>query len=179
MLIEILKEIKDPRIERRKQHKLIDILAIGVCAIISGAKGWEEMEEFGKSRKEWLEGFLEIKNGIPSADTFRRVISKVKPVEFQERFIKWVEIVREKIDKEVIAIDGKTLKRSHNKKLGYGVIHMVSAWANSNKLVLGQVKTEENSNEITAIPELLQILELKGCIVTIDAMGCQKEIAKK
>lgn len=178
MLIQILKDIEDPRIERCKLHKLIDILVIAICAVICGAESWEEMEEFGKSKKEWLEGLLELGNGIPSADTFRRVISRIKREEFQEKFLKWVGIIRENIDKEVVAIDGKTLRRSHNKKLGQTAIHIVSAWANSNKLVIGQVKTEEKSNEITAIPELLQTLEIAGCIVTIDAMGCQKEIAK-
>jgi len=179
MLIQILKDIEDPRIERCKLHQLIDILIIAICAVISGAETWEEIEEFGKSKQEWLESILELTNGIPSSDTFRRVISRIKPAEFQEKFLKWIETIRENIDKEVIAIDGKTLRRSHNNKLGKTAIHIVSAWANSNKLVIGQVKTEEKSNEITAIPELLQILEIKGCIVTIDAMGCQKEIAKK
>lgn len=178
MLIQILKDIEDPRIERCKLHALIDILVIAICAVICGAETWEEMEEFGKSKKEWLESILELANGIPSSSTFRRVISRIKPAEFQEKFLKWIEIIRKNIDKEVIAIDGKTLRRSHNKQLGKTAIHIVSAWANSNKLVIGQVKTEEKSNEITAIPELLQILEIKKCIVTIDAMGCQKEIAK-
>lgn len=179
MLIQIFKDIEDPRIERCKLHQLIDILVIAICAVICGAETWKEMEEFGKSKQEWLESILELRNGIPSTDTFRRVISRIKPAEFQERFLKWIEIIKENINKEVIAIDGKTLRRSHNKKLGQTAIHIVSAWANSNKLVIGQVKTEEKSNEITAIPELLQILEITGCIVTIDAMGCQKEIAKK
>lgn len=178
MLIQIMEGIEDPRIERCKLHKIIDIVVIAICAVICGAESWKEMEEFGKSKKEWLESILELENGIPSSDTFRRVISRIKPGEFQERFLKWIEIIRENIEKEVIAIDGKTLRRSRNKKLGKTAIHIVSAWANSNKLVIGQVKTEEKSNEITAIPELLQILEIKGCIVTIDAMGCQKEIAK-
>jgi predicted transposase YbfD/YdcC len=116
MLIQILKDIEDPRIERCKLHELIDILVIAICAVICGAETWEEMEEFGKSKQEWLESILELTNGIPSSDTFRRVISRIKPAEFQERFLKWIEIIRENIDKEVVAIDGKTLRRSHNKR---------------------------------------------------------------
>ncbi|KAF0245756.1 MAG: ISAs1 family transposase [bacterium] len=156
----MLKDIEDPRIERCKLHQLIDILVIAICAVICGAETWKEIEEFGKSKKDWLESILELANGIPSSDTFRRVISRIKPCEFQERFLKWIEIIRKNIDKEVIAIDGKTLRRAHNKQIGKTAIHIVSAWANSNKLVIGQIKTEEKSNKITVIPELLQILEI-------------------
>ena len=169
----------DPRVEGKNRHLLTDIIVIAICGVVSGASGWEQIEIFGQAKQEWLEKFLELPNGIPGHDTFRRVISRLNAKIFQECFLSWVHSVVEVVDGEVIPIDGKTLRRSHDSSSGKSAIHMVSAWAASNRLVLGQVKTNEKSNEITAIPELLKLLEIKGCIVTIDAMGCQKKIAEQ
>lgn len=176
-IVEYFKNVDDPRIERRKLHKLIDIITIAVCAVICGAETWEDIELFGEAKHEWLKQFLELPNDIPSHDTFGRVFALISPVEFQNSFITWVNAISESIGREVVAIDGKTARRSYDVGKEKGAIHMVSAWATANRVVLGQVKTEDKSNEITAIPELLSILALEGCIVTIDAMGCQKNIA--
>lgn len=166
--------ITEPR-ESNKRHKLIDIMTIALCAVICGADSWEDIEEFGHTKKEWFEQFLELPHGIPAHDTFARVFSSIDPKEFQQAFLGWVEAVRT-VTKEIVAIDGKTLRGSRRRDSS--PIHMVSAWAYQNRMVLGQVKTREKSNEITAIPELLQVLALEGCVVTIDAMGCQKSIAE-
>lgn len=176
-IVEHFKNIEDPRIDRCKRHSLIDIIVIAICAVICGADTWEDIESFGESKCDWLKQFLELPNGIPSHDTFGRVFSIISPVEFQRSFLNWVKAISESIEKEVVAIDGKTSRRSYDRGKGKGAIHMVSAWATANRVVLGQVKTEDKSNEITAIPELLDILALNGCIVTIDAMGCQKAIS--
>lgn len=170
-------EITDPRVDRTKLHKLIDILTIAICAAICGCDGWEDVAEFGRAKQEWFESFLELPNGIPSHDTFNRVFNRIDPIEFQNSFMGWVSAVSELIGGQVIAIDGKMLRRSHDHGVGKAAIDMVSAWATENHLVLGQVKVDEKSNEITAIPQLLQALEISGCIITIDAMGCQTEIA--
>lgn len=175
---EAFSDINDPRIDRKKLHTLSDILVLTVCAMLSGADGYEAIEEFGKNKKPWLRTFLPLKNGIPSHDCIRYVLIQLPPKQLQSCFISWVNAIKDKIP-EVVAIDGKTSRRSHNKRKGLSALHMVSAWAVSNRLVLGQEATEEKSNEITAIPALLKLLELKGCIVTIDAMGCQREIAKQ
>lgn len=176
-IVEHFKNIEDPRIERGKLHNLMDIIAIAICAVICGADTWEDIELFGEAKHEWLKQFLELPNGIPSHDTFGRVFSIISPVEFQRSFLNWIKAISESIEREVVVIDGKTSRRSYDKSKGKGAIHMVSAWATANRVVLGQVKTEDKSNEIRAIPELLDILALNGCIVTIDAMGCQKNIA--
>ncbi len=168
-------DITEPR-NSNKRHKLIDIITIALCAVVCGADTWEDIEEFGNTRKEWFEQFLELPHGIPGHDTVARVFASMDPKEFQRAFLQWVEAVKTVTKKRIIAIDGKTLRRSYEK--GKSPLHLVSAWALENKMVLGQVKTREKSNEITAIPELLGVLELEGCIVTIDAMGCQKEIVK-
>lgn len=170
--------ITDPRIERTKLHKLIDILVIAICGAICSCDSWEDVEEFGTAKQEWFETFLELPNGIPSHDTFNRVFARLDPVEFRTCFIGWVSVASELIGGQVIAMDGKVLRRSHDRGIGKGAIDMVSAWACTNQLVLGQVKVDEKSNEITAIPQLLKALEISGCIITIDAMGCQTEIAK-
>ena len=171
--------ITDPRIDRTKLHALINILIIAICAVIAGADNWEDIEEFGKARIEWFQTFLELPNGIPSHDTFTRVFARLDPEQFQACFIGWMMAVSKVISGQVIAIDGKVLRRSHDKGIGKTAIDMVSAWATANHLVLGQVKVAEKSNEITAIPQLLEALEVSGCIVTIDAMGCQTDIAEK
>ena len=169
--------LPDPREPALVEHKLLDIIIIAICAVICGADSWVEMEEFGQARYEWLQGFLELPHGIPSHDTFGRVFARLSAVAFQRCFASWIQAVFTVTQGQVIAIDGKTLRRSYDRGSGKAAIHMVSAWANANRLVLGQVKTDDKSNEITAIPKLLQLLEVKGCIVTIDAMGCQRAIA--
>lgn len=167
----------DPRLDRRKRHLLIDIVVIAICAVVCGADDWVSIEAFGQTKYVWFKGFLSLPNGIPSHDTFGRVFSLLSPDEFEAGFMQWIRHIRFKIPGELIAVDGKTLRRSHDEKNGRSAIHMVSAWASENALVLGQRKTDSKSNEITAIPELLQLLDLSGCIVSIDAMGCQKNIA--
>ena len=147
--------------------------------LICGADNWVDIELFGNCKEEWFKSFLELPNGIPSHDTFGDVFARLDPEQFQHCFIEWVQAVAQLTQGEVVAIDGKTVRRSHDRTLGKGAIHMVNVWASSNGLALGQGKVEEKSNEITAIPKLLQLLELAGCIVTIDAMGCQKEIAQQ
>lgn len=170
--------LTDPRIERTKEHQLIDILIIAICAIIAGADGWVAVEAFGQAKEKWLRTFLDLPNGIPSHDTFGRVFGLLDPSEFEQAFSAWVVSVHEILKGQIIALDGKSLRRSHDHFLGKAAIHMVSAWATAQRVVLGQRKIDDKSNEISALPELLQVLALEGCIVTIDAMGCQTEIAE-
>lgn len=169
--------VKDPRIERTKAHNLLDIIAIALLAVISGADGWEEIEAYGEGKSEWLKQFLELPNGIPSHDTFSRVFARIDPKEFHESFLDWLKTVTEKLGVEVIAIDGKTLKGSYDREEEKKALHLVSAWSSSHRLVLGQQKVKNKSNEITAVPELLEMLSIEGAVLTLDAMGCQKEIA--
>lgn len=157
----------------------MDILVISVCAVICGAEGWEDIEEYGKAQAEWFTGVLELPHGIPCHDTFRRVLSCLDPNELTQCFVSWTAALSDLSGGDIVAIDGKTLRRSFDRASSKTAIHMVSAWANRNRLVLGQVKVDEKSNEITAIPQLLKMLDLTGATVTIDAMGCQKEIAKE
>ncbi|BAB77395.1 transposase (plasmid) [Nostoc sp. PCC 7120 = FACHB-418] len=171
-------QMEDPRVDRTKRHKLIDILTIALCAVICGADSWVAIELYGCTKYEWLKTFLELPNGIPSHDTFARVFAQLDSQQFQSCFLNWIKSIKIRTDGEVVAIDGKTLCGSHDRSSNQSAIQMVSAWATTNKLVLGQVKVDEKSNEITAIPELIKVLELSGCIVTIDAIGCQKEIVK-
>ena len=177
-IMDHFQDLEDPRIDRSKRHQLLDIIAIAICAVICGADSWVHVALFGKSKEEWFRTFLELPHGIPSHDTFGDVFSRLDPEQFQRRFMEWTQAMADLLPGEVVAIDGKTVRRSHDRSAGKRAVHLVSAWASANTLTLGQVKTEEKSNEITAIPQLLQLLELKGCIVTIDAMGCQKEIAQ-
>ena len=151
-------ELEDPRMDRSKLHQLQDIIVIAICAVICGADGWVGIEEFGKAKIEWLSSFLELPNGIPSHDTFGRVFKRLDAEQFQRSFLKWIRAVFQVTEGQVIAVDGKRLRRSHDRRLGKQAIHMVSAWASANHLVLGQVKTDDKSNEITAIPELLELL---------------------
>ena len=169
--------LEDPRDIRGKEHLLLDIITIALCAVISGAEGWEDMAEYGRAKQDWLLTFLALPSGIPCADTFGRVFARLDPEQMQCCFISWVKAISELLGAEVVGIDGKTLRHSGDKGCGKAAIHMVSAWASANRLVLGQRKVDDKSNEITAIPALLNVLEIAGCIVTIDAMGCQKEIA--
>jgi len=171
-------KVNDPRIDRRKEHKLIDMIVISICAVICGAEGWTDIENFGNSKLPWLKTFLELPNGIPSHDTFGRVFSLLDAQQFQLAFYEWVLAVNEIVQGQIINIDGKRLAGSEDKFLGKRAIYMVSAWAEENEIVLGQRKVDEKSNEITAIPELLKILAISGCIVTIDAIGTQTQIAK-
>jgi len=170
-------DLTDPRIDRTKLHKLLDILVIAICAVIAGADNWEDVEEFGNARVEWFRTFLELPNGIPSHDTFTRLFARLDPEQFQACFLRWMAAVSKTIGGQVIAVDGKVLRRSHDRGIGKTAIDLVSAWATANRLVLGQVKVDQKSNEITAIPQLLETLALAGCIVTIDAIGCQTDIA--
>ena len=178
-LIEHFSKLEDPRVDRNKKHELIDVIVLCVCAVVSGAEGWSDIEEFGRTKLEWLRRYVPLANGIPVDDTIARIISALSVRGFQDCFMSWMEDVVKLSDGEIIAVDGKTQRRSHDRKRGMKALHMVSAWACSNAVVLGQVKTEEKSNEITAVPELLDKLELSGCIVTLDAMGCQRAIAKQ
>ena len=179
-LIEHFSTINDPRIEKKCDHKLIDILVITVCASICRFDdSWEEIEEFANFKIDWFKRFLELPNGIPSHDTIRRVFLLIDPIAFQECFYHWADCLRNKITGETIAIDGKTSRGSRDSLAGKKAIHTVSAWANENQLVLGQVQVDEKSNEITAIPKLLDLLDVNGCTITIDAMGTQKKIAEK
>lgn len=177
-ILDHFKDLEDKRVERTKRHKLIDIVTIAICAVICGADSWVLMETYGKKKKEWLKQFLDLPNGIPSHDTFARVFARIDPQQLQNSFLSWIKSINKITEGEVIAIDGKTLRHSYDKGKDQGAIHMVSAWATTNRLVLGQCKVDEKSNEITAIPELIKVLDIAGCIVTIDAMGCQKQIVK-
>jgi len=176
-LIEHFKTLPDPRINRTKRHELIDVLVLAVCCLLCGGDDFNDMEAFGKAKLDWFKTFLNLRHGIPSHDTFNRVFSALDPKQFVDCFLRWTQSIRQAIPQEIVALDGKALRRAMN---GAGSPqYVVSAWAESNGLVLGQMKVEEKSNEITAVPELLRALELAGCIVTLDAMGCQKKIAKE
>jgi predicted transposase YbfD/YdcC len=168
----------DPRVERTKRHQLLDMITLTICAVICGADNWVEVEAFGHEKLDWLKTFLALPNGIPSHDTLGDLFARLDPQQFEQGFLIWVQAIAQLTQGEIIALDGKCLRRSHDRTLGKAAIHMVSAWASTNRLVLGQVKVDDKSNEITAIPELLRLLVLGGCIVTIDAMGCQTAIAQ-
>jgi len=176
---DLFRLITDPRQQGKIFHSLENIMKITICAVICGADTWENISDFGKKRKDWLRKFLDLSNGIPSPDTFSRLFAAIKVKEFEMYFLSWIDTLVEKSgEKDYIAIDGKTLRRSYDHKSDKAAIHMVSAWSANNSCVLGQIKTEAKSNEITAIPELLKVLELENSIVTIDAMGTQKKIAE-
>ena len=176
-LIEHFSKLEDPRVDRNKKHELIDVIVLCVCAVLSGAEGWSDIEEFGRTKLDWLRRYVPLANGVPVDDTIARIISALSVSGFQECFMSWMKEAVELGEGELIALDGKTHRRSHDRKRGVKALHLVSAWACRNGVVLGQVKTDEKSNELTAVPELLEKLELKGCIVTLDAMGCQRAIA--
>ncbi len=168
---------EDPRIERNKRHALADLVLLTICAVVSGADGWEAIEDFGREKLDWLRQFAPFDNGVPSDDCLANVIARLSPKGFQACLLSWTQSVAEVTDGEVIAVDGKTARGSRDRRRGRQPLHRVSAWACTNRLVLSQVATSEKSNEITAIPKLLELLELRGCLVTIDAMGCQTAIA--
>jgi len=172
-------KLKDPRLNRRKRHLLIDIIVIAICAVICGCDTWQEIAVFGQRRRHWLQQFLRLPNGIPSHDTLERVFDRLDPHAFQACFRQWVQTLAETLRGPHIAIDGKTLRGSGPAGSGLGPLHLVSAWATAQHLTLGQVAVDGKSNEITAIPKLLELLDLHGALVTIDAMGCQREIAQQ
>jgi predicted transposase YbfD/YdcC len=171
------RKLKDPRRRHRRLHNLQDIIVIALCAVIAGAQDWQEIETFGRKRRAWLKRFLRLPHGIPAHDTFERVFDRLKPQAFQACFQAWVHALQEALSIKHIAIDGKSLRGSGSAKLG--PLHLVSAWATAQRLSLGQVAVDATSNEITAIPALLELLDLHGALVTIDAMGCQKAIARQ
>lgn len=178
-LVECFSVIKDPRQQSKIEHELIDVLILCILGVICGAEGWQDIEEVGHARLGWLQERGFFKNGIPVDDTIARMISVLDPEALQTSFIHWMKAAEEASDGKVIAVDGKTLRHSYDKKKRKAAIHMVSAFAAENGVVLGQIKVDDKSNEITAIPALLELLDIKGCIVTIDAMGCQEKIAEK
>lgn len=175
-LVECFEGLPDPRMDRTRAHNFIDIMVIGLCTALVGGKNFTDMERFGRLREDWLRGFLELPEGIPSHDTFNRVFSALDPHAFMDCFGQWIKGICPNLSDEIVAIDGKALRRALDQ--GGTIPYVVSAWASENGLVLGQVKVDEKSNEITAVPELLRALKLKGAIVTLDAMGCQKKIAQ-
>ncbi len=178
-LFERLREIADPRREHQKFHSLYEILVMAICAVLCGAEHWTEMEEYGEAKREWLATFLELKHGIPSHDTFRRVFILLDTIELKSVFVDWISATVSLSRGTLVNIDGKSLRGSKAPRQGKKALSVVSAWVSEQSVVLGQLKCEEKSNEITAIPELLKILDLEGCVVTIDAMGCQKEIVQE
>ena len=178
-LIEHFQDLEDPRWDRYKLHKFNDILFITICASICGADGWEDIELFAIAKEDWLAQHLDLPHGLPSDDTFRRVISRIDPEAFEACFRRWIASVVEQTAGEVVAIDGKTLRGSYDRDDDKAALCMVSAWASANRLILAQEQVDDKSNEITAIPALLAALELSGCIVTIDAMGTQRTIAEQ
>jgi predicted transposase YbfD/YdcC len=170
--------LEDPRVERTKLHALMDIVAVTICGVLCGADGWDDIHFYASSLESWYRTFLPLKNGIPSSDTIRRVISAIHPDQFHACFLSWVQSIAQHIPESIIAIDGKTLCGAYGPDDPKAVLHIVSAWSHAQHLVLAEMKVTEKSNEITAIPALLKLLVIEGCIVTIDAMGCQKKIVK-
>lgn len=178
-LLRALAQLPDPRMDRTKRHRLEDIVTLAICAVICGADGWTQVALFGRSKIKWFKTFLALPNGIPSHDTFGRVFAKLDPAAFEACFLKWITALATASRGRLVAIDGKTIRRSLDTANGKAAIHMVSAWCESNHMILGQVATDAKSNEITAIPRLLKLLNLDGAVVTIDAAGCQKKIARQ
>jgi predicted transposase YbfD/YdcC len=176
-LIAHFKDLPDPRVERTKDHDLIDILVIAICTLLCAGESFNDMEDFGHAKHDWFKTFLRLRNGIPSHDTFNRLFGALDPQAFLDCFVRWTQSLRQAVAQEIVALDGKALRRALNGD--QSVKYVVSAWAEANGLVLGQLKVADKRNEITALPELLRVLELSGCIVTVDAMGTQKKIAKE
>ena len=176
-LITHFENLPDPRVNRTKRHELIDLLTIGICTLLCGGETFNDMEDFGHAKHAWFKTFLTLAHGIPSHDTFNRLFAALDPQVFGECFVNWTQSLRAAVAQEIVALDGKALRRALN--ADQSIKYVVSAWAEHNGLVLGQWKVADKSNEITAVPELLRVLELDGCIVTLDAMGCQKQIAKE
>jgi predicted transposase YbfD/YdcC len=177
-LLKNIQQLPDPR-TRWTKHSVLDIVTIAVMAVLSGSDDWNAIQVYGEAKKEWLSGFLSLPNGIPSHDTFNSVISRLEPSAFAECCLGWMKEAAAKIGAQIISIDGKSFNNSYDREKGQKSLHMVSAWVSSHHLLLGQVKTAKKSNEITAIPKLLELIDVKGHIVTIDAMGAQKKIANQ
>ena len=177
-IIKAFSSVEDPRIDRTKKHKLIDIITISLCSIICGSEGWEDIEFFGNERREWFETFLDIPNGIPSHDTIRRVFERIDTRQFNDCLVEWTKSLHEDTEGKIIAIDGKTIRHSFDKATGKAALHLVSAWVHDSNIMLGQCAVDTKKNEISIIPNLLKMLEISGAIVTIDAIGCQKEFAR-
>ena len=177
-IVDHFQTLEDPRIARTKKHHLLDILVIALCTLLTGGDGFQDMALFGKSKHAWLQTFLALPYGIPSHDTFGRVFARLNPRRFQECLLSWTQAVAQLTHGALVSLDGKTVKASFDRATAASPLHMLSAWCSEQGgLVVGQIKTEQKSNEITAIPELLHLLAIQGCIVTIDAMGCQTQIA--
>jgi predicted transposase YbfD/YdcC len=176
-LITHFQDLPDPRVNRTKDHDLIDVLVIAICTLLCAGETFNDMADFGRAKEDWFRTFLSLRNGVPSHDTFNRVFAALDPRQFLDCFLRWTQSLRQAVPQEIVALDGKALRRALNKD--QSIQYVVSAWAESNGLVLGQLKVADKSNEITTVPELLRVLELSGCIVTVDAMGCQKKIAKE
>lgn len=176
-LMEHFAELEDPRVARAQRHPLLSVVTIALCGVICGAENWVEIEQFGQAKAGWFARFLDLPHGIPSHDTFGRVFAHLDARQFEACFAAWMRAVAEVLPAQVIALDGKTLRRSHDRAAGKAPLHLVSAWATANRLVLAQIAVDHKSNEITALPFLLAQLTLAGCVVTIDAMGCQRELA--
>jgi predicted transposase YbfD/YdcC len=176
-LIAHFQDLPDPRVDRTKDHDLIDILVIAICTLLCAGESFNDMEDFGKAKADWFKTFLRLRHGIPSHDTFNRLFAALDPQAFLDCFLRWTQSLRQAVNQEIVALDGKALRRALNGD--QSVKYVVSAWAEDNGLVLGQLKVADKSNEITALPKLLRVLELAGCIVTVDAMGTQKKIAKE
>lgn len=177
-LLAYVATVDDPRVERTRVHPLVNILAIAICAVICGAERWDEIAGFGAARVAWFGTFLDLSNGIPSHDTFNRVFAALDPAQFEACFLAWVRAVRPALPAQVIAVDGTSGRRAHDRHQGKAAIHLVRAWAADARLVLAQVKVADKAHEITAIPEVLRGLVVAGCLVTVDAMGCQRAIAQ-
>jgi len=177
-IVEHFSDLTDPR-RGRVTYPLIDIIVIGICGVIAGADDFVAIAEYARIKKKWLSRFLDLKNGVPSHDRFNAVLAAIKPAEFEKCLLGWITALHELTDGQIVAIDGKTLRRSFDRSSGKAALHMVGAWATANQISLGQVATDAKSNEIAAIPQLLEMLEIKGCLVTIDAAGCQTKIADK
>ena len=171
--------LDDPRVERTRLHHLLDMVVIAICAVIAGAESWDDIARFGEAKQDWFASFLALPNGIPSHDTFTRGVAALDPDQFRVGFPSWVQAVLPAVPPQVIALDGKTVRGSQDRSRGKAAIHMLSAWASTSRLVLAQLKGAEKSNEITALPDLLRQLALKGCVVTLDALRCQREIAEQ
>ena len=171
--------LEDPRQLKKCKHELIDIMAISICAVVCGAEGFKEIERYGKMKIEWLQTFLKLENGIPTHHTIGRLFFSICPEKFQACFSNWVNDILERIEGQLIPIDGKTVRRSYDNSSNKSAIHIVNAWASENNALLAQITTEEKSNEVTAIPKLIDLIDIRGCTVSIDAMGCQKNIAEK
>jgi predicted transposase YbfD/YdcC len=177
-IVDYFSKVDDPRDDNRR-HLLVDIIVIAVCAAICDADEWTDVELFGQAKEKWFREFLELPHGIPSHDTFGRVFARINPEQFQQCFQEWIAAVEERTHGQIVAFDGKQLRHSYDEATGKKAIYMVSAWASANSIVLGQRKVDDKSNEITAVPKLLDMLEISGCIVTADAMNCQRVVAQK